>query len=88
MAVKKYNPADSVRFYVDTAGVPAEVRPEIRSSGVRGHQQAAALFIERVRSGDFADHRGYEGLLRTWIIDAIYRSAEEGREIRLEEFER
>lgn len=87
MAVKKYNPADSVRFYVDSTGVPAEVRPEIRSSGVRGHQQAAALFIERVRSGDFADHRGHEGLLRTWIIDAIYRSAAEGREIRLEEFE-
>ena len=36
---------------------------------------------------DFAAHRGREGLLRTWIIDAIYRSAEEGREILLEELE-
>ena len=34
---------------------------------------------------DYGDHRGREGLLRTWIIDAIYRSADEGREIRLEE---
>lgn len=87
MAVKKYNPADSVRFYVDTAGVPAEIHPEIRRGSVPGHQQAATLFVERVRSGEFPDHRGYEGLLRTWIIDAIYRSAQEGREIRLEEFE-
>jgi predicted dehydrogenase len=87
MAVKKYDPIDSVRFYTDTAGTAAEVRPEIRRGSVPGHQQAAELFIERVRSGNFSDHRGHEGLLRTWIIDAIYRSAAEGREIRLEEFE-
>ncbi|MFP4550544.1 MAG: Gfo/Idh/MocA family protein [Spirochaetales bacterium] len=88
VTVKKYQAEDAVRFYVDSGGVPAEIAPAISSAGkTPGHQKAAELFVERVRSGSFADHRGREGLLRTWIIDAIYRSAAEGREIRLEEFE-
>jgi predicted dehydrogenase len=88
MTVRKYRSEDSVRFFIDAAGVPSEVAPAIPEGGVPGHQRAASLFVERIRSGAFSEHRGHEGLLRTWIIDAIYRSATEGREIRLEEFER
>lgn len=89
MQTKRYDPTHAVRFYTDAGGVPAEIIPEVPASGsTPGHQRAAELFVERVLSGDFAAHRGEEGLLRTWILDAIYRSAAEGREIRLDEFER
>ena len=87
MRTRNYESRGAVTFYVDSAGVPAEVRPEVppRDTGTPGHELAARIFVERVLSGQFAEHRGREGLLRTWIIDAIYRSAHEGREILLEE---
>ena len=87
MCTRNYRSEGSVRFYVDAAGVPAEIVPEVPAagSGIPGHRQAASIFIDRVLSGHFDAHRGREGLLRTWIIDAIYHSAKEGREIRLDE---
>ncbi len=87
MSTRNYRSEGAVRFYVDSGGVPAEIAPEVpaASSGIPGHEQAAAIFVERVLAGDYARHRGREGLLRTWIIDAIYHSAQEGREIRLAE---
>lgn len=87
MSTRNYRSEGAVRFYVDSGGVPAEVAPEVPGTGVGvpGHQQAAAIFVGNVLSSHYAEHRGREGLLRTWIIDAIYRSAHEGREIRLEE---
>ncbi len=87
MSTRNYQSQGAVRFYVDSGGVPAEVAPEVPASGsgIPGHQQATAIFIERVLGGEYAQHRGREGLLRTWIIDAIYHSASEGREIRLAE---
>ena len=87
MTTRNYRPEGAVKFYVDAAGVPSEIIPEVPTSAqsTPGHELAAATFVERVLSGDYAEHRGREGLLRTWIIDAIYRSAAEGREIRLEE---
>ncbi|MFW6294076.1 MAG: Gfo/Idh/MocA family protein [Spirochaetota bacterium] len=87
MTTRNYEPQGAVKFFVDSGGVPAEILPEVPSTTLStpGHQRAAATFIERVLSGNYSDHRGREGLLRTWIIDAIYRSAAEGREIRLDE---
>jgi predicted dehydrogenase len=87
MSTRNYRAEGAVRFYTDAGGVPAETIPDIpgRDATTPGHQQAGAIFVDRVLSGSYGDHRGREGLLRTWIIDAIYRSADEGREIRLEE---
>ncbi len=84
---KNYQTQGAVRFYVDAAGVPSEIIPEIPAgaSSRPGHLIVAEQFVERVRSGAYDQFRGQEGLLRTWIIDAIYRSAAEGREIRLSE---
>ena len=88
LCAKNYKAADAVRFFVDAAGVHSEIRPEVPAqTAVPGHQRVAEQFAERVLAGDFAPFRGREGLLRTWIIDAIYRSASEGREIRLSELE-
>ncbi len=89
MATRRYDPTHSVRFYVDAGGVPSEIVPEVPRQGrIPGHERAAALFVEHIQSGDYSNHRGEEGLLRTWILDAIYRSAREGREIPLSELER
>jgi hypothetical protein len=89
MTTRNYRPEGAVKFFVDSGGVPAEIIPEVTSGRqtIPGHQQAGAIFIERVLDGGYAAHRGREGLLRTWIIDAVYHSAAEGREIWLSELE-
>ncbi len=89
LTVKNYRAENAVRFFVDSAGVPGEIIPAIPSSAntVPGHQQVAEQFVERVRGGNYERFCGEEGLLRTWIIDAVYRSAAAGREIRLSELE-
>jgi len=43
-----------------------------------------AEFVNAVRGGDWAAHRGDFALHRTAVLDACYRSAAEGREVRLE----
>lgn len=87
LASKNYNPADTLRLFVDAGGVPAEIKPAIPSDRNRpsGHTLVLKRFFDAVTSSDWSAERGHEGLLRTWIIDAIYRSAAEGREIRLAE---
>jgi predicted dehydrogenase len=87
MITKNYDPHHAVRFYVDAGGVPAEITPEVprRDRTIPGHTQVVGRFVGAVENGEWSDHRGREGLLRTWIIDAIYRSAAEQREIRLAE---
>lgn len=86
MAAKRYSTADSLRFYVDSGGVPAEIHPEVPPhNAMPGHQLVVEEFLSTVRSGAWENHRGRKGLLRTWIIDALYRSAAEGREITLDE---
>lgn len=79
--VQDYTPDDTLTIYTDTAGVPAEVRPRVPRG--EGHNAVVRNFIADIRAGDWSTHNGQEGLLRTQIIDACYRSAMEGREISL-----
>jgi predicted dehydrogenase len=86
MASKRYATTDSLRFYVDAGGVPAEIHPEVEGvSRKPGHQLVVEEFLSHIAGNDWANNRGRKGLLRTWIIDAIYRSAAEGKEITLGE---
>ncbi|MBA2344668.1 MAG: Gfo/Idh/MocA family oxidoreductase [Rubrobacter sp.] len=83
LKVRNYGTSDTVRIYTDVAGVPAVVAPEI---GPReGHRGVVQRFIETIRSGEWADHHGEEGLRRTRVIDACYASALQNREVSLRE---
>lgn len=62
-------------------GVPAELQPDIPESG--GHTEVVIEFLNKVRSGDWAQHRGDEGLARSVVVDACYASAEKGAEVTL-----
>lgn len=86
MTAKRYSTTDSLRFYLDSGGVPAEIHPEVPPhNAMPGHQLVVEEFLRTVRSGRWDGDRGRKGLLRTWIIDALYQSAAEGREITLDE---
>ncbi|MEM6280745.1 MAG: Gfo/Idh/MocA family oxidoreductase [Chloroflexota bacterium] len=81
IAIKEYNRVNSLRLFTDVAGRPATIEPQF-SEGP-GHAQVARNFIDAIRSGNWQGHHGYDALKRSRIVDACYRSAVEGREIRL-----
>ncbi len=80
--IRSYANENTLTIYTDAAGTPAELRPRV--SRGEGHFAVVKNFIDTVRAGDYVAHNGSEGLKRTRIIDACYRSAAEGHEIVLE----
>ncbi len=79
--VKNYGTEDTLTIFTDTAGVPSEIRPRLPKGG--GHVAVVRNFVTAIRSGDWATNNGSEGLRRAQIIDAVYQSALQGREIPL-----
>lgn len=83
IAVPNYATEDTLRIYTDVAGVPAEIRPDVPRG--KGHREVVRQFVEAIRGGNWSDEVGREGLVRSKIIDAIYLSALEGREVLVSE---
>ena len=78
--VRDYAVDDTVRIYTDVAGVPAVTAPEVHVPG--GHHLAVIEeFVATVRSGSWANAYGDYALHRSRVIDAVYRSAAEQREV-------
>ena len=69
----------TLNIYTDTA----DLTPELPSGDGYGHRQVVREFVDVIRNGDPSQHNGRDGLYRAEIIDACYRSAELGSEIRL-----
>lgn len=81
--VPRYASDDTLRIYRDVAGAPVTIEPDVHVPGGE-HPLVIAEFIDAIRGGDWDAHRGDFALHRTAVLDACYRSAAEGREIRLE----
>ncbi|MCU1575984.1 MAG: gfo/Idh/MocA family oxidoreductase [Leifsonia sp.] len=78
--VDNYATSGTVTLYQDVAGAPSIVRPTITVPS--GHHQAViAEFIEAINSNNYEKHYGEFALHRSQVVDAIYRSAHEGREV-------
>jgi predicted dehydrogenase len=78
-------PTDPVRIlnvWTEVEGMPATLHPNVPPDG--GHAACVADFVAEVRSGDFANYRGYEALARARVVDACYASAEKGTEVGLD----
>ena len=78
--VRDYATYDTIRIYSDVAGVPAVTAPAVHVPA--GHHLAVIEgFVATVRSGSWADSYGEYALHRSRVIDAVYRSAAEHREV-------
>jgi predicted dehydrogenase len=78
--VRDYATDDTIRLYSDLDGVPAVTAPEVHVPA--GHHLAVITeFVATVRSGEWADAHGDHALHRSRVIDAVYLSATEGREV-------
>ncbi len=79
---RDYAVDDTLEIFAEVAGVPAAIRPIVTlPQELRGHRGVVREFVRIVRSGDFQAHSGEEGMIRSQVIDACYRSAREGREV-------
>lgn len=81
--VVNYTDNDTLTLFADVAGAPAEVHPKAPSG--LGHFGVVRRFIEVVRSGNWSDFHGKEGLQRSIALEACYRSARLGKEIAIQE---
>jgi predicted dehydrogenase len=78
--VRDYATDDTIRLYSDLDGVPAVTAPEVHVPA--GHHLAVITeFVATVRSGQWANAHGDHALHRSRVIDAVYQSATEGREV-------
>lgn len=77
--VKNYNWQDTLRIFTDVADMPAEVHPQLTKG--EGHLAVVRDFVAAIRSGNWAQHIGTEGLHRARIIEACYTSALQHREV-------
>jgi predicted dehydrogenase len=76
------DPERSLHIWTEMSGVPATLHPSVPPDG--RHTECVLEFIEKVRSGDYTNHRGKQALARAVVIDACYASADKGTEITLD----
>jgi predicted dehydrogenase len=81
--VKDYAQTGTLRLFGEIDGVPTVTEPRLVSNN--GHAQIIHRFLDSILEGRPAEPSGAEGLERVRLIDAIYRSAAEGREIAVDE---
>ncbi len=78
--VRDYATDDTIRIYSDAAGAPVETVPRVHVPA--GHHLAVIEeFVATVRSGAWADAHGDAALHRSRVLDAVYASAEQHREV-------
>ena len=78
--VRDYATDDTIRLYSDLDGVPAVTTPTVHVPA--GHHLAVIeQFVATVRSGEWANAHGEYALHRSRVLDAVYESATENREV-------
>ena len=80
---KDYADVDTLQIFSDVAGTANDAMPRLESR--HGHTYICRNFVDAILNDTEVSPSGEEGLDRVRIIEAIYRSAELGREVRLDE---
>ncbi len=80
---KDYADVDTLQLFTDVAGTANDSRPRLISRN--GHAYITRNFVNAIVDGTPLSPDGEEGLDRVRTIEAIYRSAELGREIAIDE---
>jgi predicted dehydrogenase len=81
--IKDYANIGTLKFYSDLDGMPIDSTPRLTPK--HGHAQIIHRFVDSIVNGTPVSPSGEEGLDRVRLIDAIYRSAERGHEVSLED---
>lgn len=78
--VRGYGTDSTIGIYTDLGGVPAITIPRVHNPGGE-HRVVIEEFLSTIRSGQWANSYGEYALHRSRVLDAIYDSAHENREV-------
>jgi len=81
LMVRNYTYENTVRVFTDVGGAPVDAAPKIVKG--EGHLGVIRRFVRAILYGEPAIPSPADGLRRSAVLDACYRSASEGREIEL-----
>jgi len=79
---KEYAQVDTLKFFGEYGDVAVDCTPRLQTR--HGHAEIIRRFVRSVLDGAPVSPSGAEGLDRVRLIEAIYRSAEEQREVTIE----
>lgn len=80
--VRDYTHTNTLRLFTDIGDRPVDLVPNVSGSGE--DSGIINCFVEAALRGESLSPTGAEGLRRTAVIEACYRSAAEGREVALD----
>lgn len=81
--IRNYGNQDTLRYYTEFEGEPATVIPSVRFSPIQGHEALVKDLSASLRQGTPPATTGEQGLAAVRILEAVYRSAEQGHEVAL-----
>jgi predicted dehydrogenase len=81
--VSHYGSSDTLRLYTEIEDEPVTITPGVRFNGPQGHEGLIVDLMKSLRQGEPTGTTGEHGLAAVSILEALYTSAQEGREIPL-----
>jgi predicted dehydrogenase len=81
--IANYRRDDTLRMYKEMQGEPVTVIPTIRWEGPQGHEALIMDILSAMRAGLPMPTDGAQGLMAVHVLEAMYRSSHEGKEIAL-----
>jgi predicted dehydrogenase len=81
--IANYRKDDTLRLYKEVEGEPATIIPTIRWGQTSGHEALIADVLACLRNGLPVPTDGAQGMMAVRVLEAMYRSSHEGREIEL-----
>lgn len=81
--VDHYGNVDTLRLYTEIEDEPVTVTPGVRFNGPQGHEGLIVDLMRSLRNSEATGTTGEHGLAAVSILEALYTSAQEGREIPL-----
>ncbi len=81
--VVNYVDVDTLTLFGDVAGASSETRPKV-PPGLK-HFGVVSRFVEAIQADNWEGIQGRDGLQRTIVLEACYRSAAEQREVTTQE---
>jgi predicted dehydrogenase len=79
--IVKYTREDTLRLYCEIAGAPVTVTPNVRWTGPWGHERLIADAVASLRNNSTPPTDAAQGLIAVRVLEAIYHSAQSGREV-------
>ncbi|NWG15661.1 MAG: Gfo/Idh/MocA family oxidoreductase [Chloroflexi bacterium] len=83
--IRNYRNDDTLRFYTEMHGEPVAVVPSPRFGGPQGHEALIHDLAACLRNDRPAPTDGEQGLAAIRVLEALYESAANGREVALED---